>query len=224
MSVVEQTRGYFDQVVNLVSELLTLDLVYVLHVSTPSNVPAKEAKTMLVSSIGLSITAQSNFDAPMHLQALNTPQGLLYENPNPSKGNSINPTAMTFVSGIVVPIWSTTFSLTSRRGSNAETRGYVLGAFTRNPRRVFEGHDITFIQTLTSTLSGVIKNGGDVAGFLRRHAKDTGITPPSPRRGSDRSAQAQPQTRESVPLPSEDKTRLDEYLREMNEAKAQAAH
>ncbi|OLL26772.1 hypothetical protein NEOLI_001740 [Neolecta irregularis DAH-3] len=135
-NVTEQLNA-LDIAVELVSQTLKLDLVYIVKVSPSRNV----CECSLLVSHGLS-TPLPVFDPTLHLRALRSDNGLVYENPTNED--------QVYKIGVLVPVW--------REGEDRTecVKGVILAGFAKSGRsKGFTRKEVNYLRDFGPLYSSI---------------------------------------------------------------------
>ncbi|SCV68473.1 BQ2448_594 [Microbotryum intermedium] len=132
-----EIKSVLDLSTQLVAESLEIDFTYIAAIDLPKSSAPRvvgEKPMRLLSSHNLPIPAPL-FNVDLHLEALTShQQALLYTDPEFSGAEG------EFSSGLLIKILTT------------DDVGYVLGAFTENPRRILNKQDFHFMKFFANDL------------------------------------------------------------------------
>ncbi|KDE09775.1 hypothetical protein MVLG_00175 [Microbotryum lychnidis-dioicae p1A1 Lamole] len=136
--VAPDIKSMLDLSSQLVAESLDIDFTYFAAVDLPKSSAPRvvgDKPMRLLSSHNLPIPAPL-FDVDLHLETLTShQQALLYTDPDFSGAEG------EFSSGLLIKILTT------------DDVGYILGAFTENPRRILNKQDLHFMKTFANDLA-----------------------------------------------------------------------
>ncbi|MBW0474955.1 hypothetical protein O181_014670 [Austropuccinia psidii MF-1] len=147
-------QNIFDLATKIIGETLELSFVYLTAIA-PVDESQQIGQMAFISGHNIPLPIP-RFDYGLHLNVLRRPEGgMLYQNQSIEESTPISETERSIKNNFILPKPSSHASalLTSVSQEEKTGGGFVLGAFTSDPKRVFGAEDVVYMKRFAQELS-----------------------------------------------------------------------